>query len=55
MMTPYGIIEMARTGMVTLQKGSEAITNKKIRYVRGDFIINAALVVCQVNTLHIKN
>ena len=29
MMTPYGIIEMARTGMVALQKGSEAITIKK--------------------------
>lgn len=28
MVTPYGIIEMARTGMVALQKGSEAITIK---------------------------
>lgn len=29
MVTPYGIVEMARTGMVALQKGSDAITIKK--------------------------
>ena len=27
MLTPYGIAEVARTGMVALQKGSEAIQN----------------------------
>lgn len=29
MLTPYGIAEIARTGMIALQKGSEAIQNKK--------------------------
>lgn len=29
MVTPYGIVEMARTGMVALQKGAESITIKK--------------------------
>lgn len=29
MLTPYGIVEIARTGMVALQKGSEAIAVKK--------------------------
>lgn len=29
MLTPYGIVEMARTGMIALQKGSDAIGYKK--------------------------